>query len=100
MSDLTRKPHTTIEKLQKIMALPGQIDIHVHHVNGHYIPFVFHTAPHEEKLGFGPIVTHGLIVAVEDCNELVKALRESLGDKINIYGAGIAPAPGATPVLH
>lgn len=100
MSDVTSKPHTTIENLQKIMTLPGQIDIHVHHVNGHYIPFVFHTPPHEEKLGFGPIVTDGLIVAVKSCTELVAALRESLGNRINIYGPGIAPAPGAAPTLH
>jgi hypothetical protein len=92
---IANKPHTTFENLLKMKTLPGQIDIHVHHLKGYFVPFVFHTAPDEQKLGYGPIVTDDQMVANEDFNLLVAALYETLGNDIKIFRADLAPIAGA-----
>ncbi len=78
-------PHTTIEQLKKLTNLPGTIDIHVHALNGHFVPFVFHNDSHQRSTGHGPLVMDGHIVAVLDFDDLVDALHESLGGNIKIY---------------
>lgn len=92
MSTILDKQHVTLSTLMKMKALPGQLDIHIHQLKGHYVPFVFHTAPDEMKLGYGPIVADGQMVANPDYEALVEALHESLGTDVKIYSSSVPPA--------
>lgn len=78
-------PYTTIELLKKLTKLPGMIDIHVHALNGHYVPFVFYNDSHQRSTEHGPIIMGEQIVAALDFDDLIDALHESLGQNLKIY---------------
>lgn len=95
------KAHVTYALLKKFIEQPGQLDFHVHHLQGHYIPFAFFTPPNAEQIGYGPIVSDGALVAAIELADLTAALRESFGDRVRIFAQGglqsTAPAPR---ILH
>ena len=91
--NLENKPHVTYEMLESFLAAPGQIDIHIHHLQGHYIPFVFFAPPGQEQTGYGPIYHAESLVAGEDADELIDELRAKLGTRPNI----IRSTRNATP---
>lgn len=98
MIDLTHRQHTTFESLQRLMSVPGQIEIHLHVLSEQYVPFVFFTVPGDERTGLGPILSHGNMVASDDLDDLVAALRETFGKDVKIYTA--TRGPNSTRVYH
>lgn len=99
--NIDSKPHVTYALLQKFIEQPGQLDFHVHHLQGHYIPFAFFTPPNAEQVGYGPIVSDGALVAAIELADLTAALRESFGDRVRIFGKDGPPSTPASPrTLH
>lgn len=85
--NIKNKPHVTYAMLESFMAAPGQIDIYIHNLQGHFVPFVFFAPPGQERTGFGPIVYADSLVAGADVQELIDELREKLGTRPNIVQA-------------
>lgn len=92
--NFTNKPHVTYEILEALLSAPGQMAIHIHHLQGHYIPFVFFAAPGQEQTGYGPIIHADSLVAAEDAGELVEELRAKLGPRPRF----VQSTPGAAPI--
>lgn len=96
----------TYSVLKQLMTQPGRVHIYIHKLKGYFVPFVMHSGT--EQVGHGPIVTDGCAVASADQDDLIEALKESLGQDISIIFPGMEPtiAPDdipqntSRPMLH
>lgn len=95
--NLENTPHVTYTMLESFLAAPGQIDIHIHRLQGHFVPFVFFAAPGQEQTGYGPIIHADSLVAAEDADELIEELRAKLGTRPNIVQS--TRGPTSRPVV-
>jgi hypothetical protein len=87
------RPMVTYAIIKKLLTQPEKLHILIHKIKGFYLPFVVTIDANNESTGHGVICSDGHVIACENRDELIQAIRESLGPSVAIYYPGMQPLP-------